>query len=436
MKLTQRQIFLFWLPLFASWLMMTIEGPITIATVSRLPDSVTMLAAYGVAISLSVFIESPIINLLATSTALVKDQASYRLGQKFTLWLIIPLTLLTAAIGFIPSFFELIVQGILGVPDEIARWVQPGMQIMLLFTAAIGWRRFQQGVLINLDEGRRIAQGTGVRLVIMVVILFTMAFGTDLSGILVGTISLMVGILAESLFITYHTRRGVKNLPEQREGEPLTMNQLFWFHLPLAGTSILILIVQPLVAAALARMDNPTQSLAAWPAVFQMLLVFRAPALSLPEVVIAKTDGPESWLPIRTFAQTMTVIMLVVMALFVFTPLSDLYFANLQALEDNLVQMIKQAIPWLLLFPALWVINSWLRGLLIRFGATTAVNGSMATNLVITIVVLLIGVSMQAPGLVTASIAMVLAAAGETAYQAWRLGIVMQGGYQLLVGKT
>ncbi len=416
--------------------MMTIEGPITSATVSRLPDSITMLAAYGVVISLSVFIESPIINLLATSTALVKDQASYRLGQKFTLALIIPLTLLTAAIGFIPSFFNLIVQNILGVPAEIALWVRPGMQVMLLFTAAIGWRRFQQGVLINLDEGRCIAQGTGVRLVIMAVILFAIAFGTDLPGILVGTIGLIIGIIAESLFITYHTRRGVKNLPLQKEGDPLTINQLFWFHMPLAGTSILILIVQPLVAAALARMSNPTESLAAWPVIFQMLLVFRAPALSLPEVVIAKTDGPESWLPIRTFAQTMTIVMLALMGLFVFTPLSDLYFANLQGLEDNLVQMIKQATPWLLLFPALWVINSWLRGLLIRFGATTAVNGSMAANLIVTIAVLLSGVALQAPGLVTASVAMVLAAAAETAYQAWRLGRVIDGGYQLLAGRN
>ena len=295
MKLTQRQIFLFWIPLFASWLMMTVEGPITSATVSRLPDSVTMLAAYGVVISLSVFIESPIINLLSTSTALVKDQASYRLGQRFTLWLIIPLTVLTAAIGFVPGVFDVIVRNLLSVPDEIAAHVRPGMQIMLLFTAAIGWRRYHQGVLINLDEGRRIAQGTGLRLVVMVLILLPLAWWTELTGVQVGAISLIIGILAESAFIYFHTERGAKTLPADKADEPLSMNQLFWFHMPLAGTSILILIAQPLVAAALARMDNPTESLAAWPVIFQLLLVLRAPALSLPEVVIAKTDGHARW---------------------------------------------------------------------------------------------------------------------------------------------
>nr|MDJ0752302.1 hypothetical protein [Ardenticatenaceae bacterium] len=138
MKLTQKQIFFFWLPLFASWLMMTMEGPITSATISRLPDSVDMLAAYGIVISLSVFIESPVINLLSTSTALVKDQASYRVGRRFTLILIAILTIVTFAIGFTP-FFSIVIEGIMGVPESVARWVRPGMQIMLLFSAAIGW---------------------------------------------------------------------------------------------------------------------------------------------------------------------------------------------------------------------------------------------------------------------------------------------------------
>jgi Na+-driven multidrug efflux pump len=416
--------------------MMTIEGPITSATISRLPNKIQMLAAYGVVISLSVFIESPIINLLATSTALVKDQASYRLARRFTLILISVLTLVTFAIGFINPIFELVVLGILGVPADIAQWVRPGMQIMLLFTAAIGWRRFQQGVLINLDQGKRIAQGTGFRLIIMILVIAGLANLTELPGIYVGSISLITGIIAESLFITWHTRKGVVNLPAEKEGPQLTMQELFWFHMPLAGTSAMILIVQPLVSAALARMANPTESLAVWPIVFQTMLVLRAPALSLPEVVIAKTDGIESWLPLRTFALTMTVVMLVFTTIFTFTPLSNFYLMTVQGLDPVLTATVSQALPWLLLFPVLWVINAWLRGLLISYRATGAVNGSMATNLVITLIVLALGISSGTAGLVVASIAMVLAAAGETVYQAWRLGIVLDRGYQLLVGKA
>ena len=81
----QRVIFWFWLPLFASWLLMTAEGPFVSAIINRMPNEVIMLAAQGVVVALAVTIESPIINLLATSTALVKDRTNYLLVRRFTI---------------------------------------------------------------------------------------------------------------------------------------------------------------------------------------------------------------------------------------------------------------------------------------------------------------------------------------------------------------
>jgi hypothetical protein len=41
----QRDIFWFWVPLFASWLLMSAEGPIISAAINCLPDKALMLAA-------------------------------------------------------------------------------------------------------------------------------------------------------------------------------------------------------------------------------------------------------------------------------------------------------------------------------------------------------------------------------------------------------
>ena len=98
-SLRQREIFWFWLPLFASWLLMTAEGPTISAAINRLPNEVIMLAAQGIVVSLSVTIESPIINLLATSTALVNDYASYRLMRKFAIHWAIILTIIITSIA-------------------------------------------------------------------------------------------------------------------------------------------------------------------------------------------------------------------------------------------------------------------------------------------------------------------------------------------------
>ena len=174
--LRQRDILWFWLPLFASWLLMTAEGPIISATINRLPDEVIMLAAQGIVVSLSVFIESPIINLLSTATALVKDRQSYEVVRRFTIHWLLLLTGITFLVGFTP-IFTLVVEKGMGVPPEVAQWVRPGMQIMLLWSAAIGWRRFLQGVLIHFNQTRKVAWGTAVRLAMTVGVVFALAQG-------------------------------------------------------------------------------------------------------------------------------------------------------------------------------------------------------------------------------------------------------------------
>ncbi len=123
-----------------------------------------MMAAYGIVVSLSVLIESPIINLLATSTALVKDRASYLLVRTFTIHWMILLTIISVLVAFTP-LFNWIVVGILETPPEVAQWVKPGMQIMIFWSAAIAWRRFLQGVMIHFGQTKKVAWGTAIRLV-------------------------------------------------------------------------------------------------------------------------------------------------------------------------------------------------------------------------------------------------------------------------------
>ena len=76
--LTVSRIGRVWWPLAASWLLMGAEVPTLSAIVARLPNPEINLAAYGgVVFPLALIIESPIIMLLAASTALSQDWASY-----------------------------------------------------------------------------------------------------------------------------------------------------------------------------------------------------------------------------------------------------------------------------------------------------------------------------------------------------------------------
>jgi hypothetical protein len=404
----QRVIFWFWLPLFASWLLMTAEGPFVSAIINRMPDEVIMLAAQGIVVALAVTIESPIINLLATSTALVKDRPTYLLVRRFTIHWAIFLTIISILLAFTP-LFDLLVIDLMQTPMPVAVWVRLGLQIMIFWSAAIAWRRFLQGVLIHFGFTRRVAWGTVARLLTSGGTAIFLATMTDWAGMIVGTTSLMTGVIAEAVFATIAVRPILNNQlaagAAPSEGTELTYRELFWFHLPLASTSLLALLTQPMVTFSLARLDKPLLSLAAWPVVFQITLMSRAAAFAWPEVVIALGEGNETFPPIRRFTFNMAAALTLFMTVFIMTPLSTFYIFVVQDMTQLVGELARSSLILFLLYPALAVFISWLRGLLIKRRVTREVNVGMGINLLVTAGVLAIGLYLHLPGLATAAIA-------------------------------
>ena len=86
---------------------------------ARLIDPEISLAAYGgVVFPISLLIEAPIIMLLAASTALSKNWASYKQLRTFMLQLTIPLTALHMLVAFTP-LYDFIITQVLAVPEKI-----------------------------------------------------------------------------------------------------------------------------------------------------------------------------------------------------------------------------------------------------------------------------------------------------------------------------
>lgn len=409
---------------------MTAEGPTVSAAINRLPDEIIMLAAQGIVVSLAVTIESPIINLLSTATALVRDRDSYLLVRKFTIHWALGLTVLAAAIAFTP-LFDLVVRRWMGTPPEIAHWVKPGMQIMTLWSAAIAWRRFLQGVLIHFGYTRYIAWGTAIRLIASAGTAIALALWGAFPGVILGALALMAGVIAEAAAITVAIRPLFKKeLAPDTESEkenPLTYRELFWFHLPLASTAVLTLLAQPLVTVSLARLDNPNLSLAAWPLLFQLILMARAGAMALPEAVIALTKGPETFRPIRTFTLLVAAVSTLGMLLLAFSPLLSFYLLGIQDADAKVAGLAAYGTRLFLPYPALFVLVSWIRGVLINRYHTSAVNMGMILNLLVTIVVLIVGVAFRFDGIATAAIALIAAIIAELLYLYWRMQRLLFG---------
>ena len=153
-QLTYGKIFRFWLPLAITWLLMAVEGPFLAAVIARMSAEQLNLAAYGVAYAFALVAESPVIMLMSAGTALCRDRDSYRRLRNFSLLLCLAVSLLFA-LFLLPMIFLPLAQKLLGLPLEIAELTHSALLCLLPWPAAIGIRRFYQGVLIAGHQTRR-----------------------------------------------------------------------------------------------------------------------------------------------------------------------------------------------------------------------------------------------------------------------------------------
>ena len=176
-----RTILAFWTPLAATWLIMAVEGPYIGAILARLPDPTRNLAAYGVAFSFGFIAEAPIIMMMTAANALVADRQSLLALRRFMLTLH---ALMTGAISvaLMPPLFRLVTDDLIGLPPDIAQRTHVATALLLFWPAAIGYRRFYQGILVRHRQPRRVAYGTVVRLATMSLAALLLAWLTPLHG--------------------------------------------------------------------------------------------------------------------------------------------------------------------------------------------------------------------------------------------------------------
>src|SRR3970282_598647 len=138
-----------WWPLAASWLLMGAELPALSAVVARLPNPEINLAAYGeIVFALALIIESPIIMLLAASTALSKDPDSYQKIRRFMMVSGAILPALHILVAFTP-LYTFIVERVIGAPPEIVAPGRIGLMMKTPWTSSIGYRRVALVVLMR-----------------------------------------------------------------------------------------------------------------------------------------------------------------------------------------------------------------------------------------------------------------------------------------------
>ena len=449
--LTYPRIAAFWAPLAGTWLMMAAEGPYLAAIIARLGQPTENLAAFGVAFALAIIIEAPVIMLMAASTALVTDAASYAALRRFAYTLGAALTLVQI-VAVLPPVFDRLAVSLIGLPPDVARLTHQGLVIMLPWPIAIGYRRFRQGLLIRRRLTRLVTYGTVLRLAAMSAAALAAARVPGLQGVHVGTIALAVGVVVEALASRVMTRGVVAELQAApphpvageagsaaeaataeraqaasaaadpgspaagsgaagsaasdpgaaktgvraaaRPGAALTMPAIFRFYLPLAMMSILAMAVQPAVTFFVGQSRYALESLAVLPVIHGLTFLFRALGLSYQEVGIALFgDRWEQYRPIRNFGYLLAAAAAGGLALIVFTPLASVWFQGVSGLSPELTAFALLPAQILALLPAGSVWICFQRSVLVHARQTAPIT--WAGIFEVAVVVLLLTVTTQ-----------------------------------------
>ncbi len=393
--LATRTILAFWAPLAATWLMMAIEGPYVAAIIARLGNAEINLAAYGVAFSFAFMAEAPIIMMMTASNALVRDRRTFLALRRFLFFLNAGLTLVMALV-LLPWIFRFLTDRVIGLPAEIARLTHLAAALLVLWPAAIGYRRFYQGILVRHHLPQRVAYGTVIRLATMSLAAAGLALSTSLPGACVGAMALASGVLAEAAASRWMAAAIVRQILAGADGdgdEGVTMRDIARFYVPLAMTSLLAIVVNPLVTFFMGRSRSPVESLAILPVVTGFVFIFRSGALAYQEVGVALvgSDGSNQR-PIARVAAALAAVSAVGLLVVLFSPLGLIWLEDVSGLSPALARFALWPARVLALLPALDYLLSFQRSLLVLARRTRRITAATAIEATAIFATLVLGV--------------------------------------------
>lgn len=421
--LTLRQTLSFYLPVAASWLLMAFEGPIIYFFVNRLPETTDVTrAALGVIIGLSIWIESPVIGLLSTSTTLARNRQHYLQLRRFTIHICLVVSLVAALVALTP-LYDLIVRSWMNQPDEVADGGRIGMIIMIPWSAAIGWRRYTQGILIRHGAARAVGWGTAVRLAAAALAAGVLYQFSSLPGVWIGGFAWVSAVVAEAIYAHLAARPVLAHLYRIETDERLGYRELLRFHLPLSITSMIAILGKPVIQTALSYGKNPAALISAYEMGWILMFPMRALGFALPEVVIRLQEEENSHRFLLRFCVSVGALASLALLLLVVTPLGEWYLQGVLSLPADNAHMAR---TWAMVaspLPFLTCSQAWLRGMLTATRRTYALGISMGVYLASLVVFLFASVAVGWMDMTTPAVGVTVATLIETAvlYRFWAL---------------
>ncbi|MTJ31987.1 hypothetical protein [Aphanizomenon sp. UHCC 0183] len=407
------------LPLSLSDVTMACGDPMMTTTLAYLPDAQNNLAAVGIAKSLAIFFESPIIMILHAANALAGSQDSRKALWRFTLFVGAGLTCLLSLLG-LPIIFNFVGVSLLGIPSAMLTTVSQVLLLMGGWPFAIAWRRYFQGLLIYHGQSRAVAKASIFRLFTLALVL-TGGFFLPISGGVLAGFALISGVVVEAIAVTIFARLSGATLPPQIEQPNLPRNlaQVWKFYLPLANSMMVVWGGRAILISILARAEDSTIAIAAWSAAWGLVLVIANSTRMVQQMVI-KYRHQVSDRQLLSFAISVGAACSSLLLLMSVTPIGDRIVQSFIGNDLTLANSIKPVLLICTIVPLFVALQNATQGFLVSENRTGHVNLStwLGTGTLLIIATFAINKGMN--GAMAAAIAMITSMLVEVTCLLWK----------------
>jgi progressive ankylosis protein len=407
------------LPLSLSDVTMACGDPMMTTTLAYLPDAQNNLAAVGIAKSLAIFFESPIIMILHAANALAGSQDSRKALWRFTLFVGGGLTFLLSLLG-LPIIFNFVGVSLLGIPSAMLATVSQVLLLVGGWPFAIAWRRYFQGLLIYHGQSGALAKASICRLFTLALVLI-IGFSLQISGGVVAGLGLMGGVIVEAIVVTIFAYRSGAILPPEIEQPnlPRNLTQVWKFYLPLANSMMVVWGGRAILISILARAEDATIAIAAWTAAWGLVLVIANSTRMVQQMVI-KYRHQVSDRQLLSFAVSVGAACSTVLLLMSLTPIGDHIVQSFIGNDLTLAKSIKPILLICTIVPLFVALQNATQGFLVSENRTGHVNLStwLGTGTLLIIVTLAINNGMN--GATSAAIAMITSMLVEISCLLWK----------------
>jgi hypothetical protein len=407
------------LPLSLSDVTMAYGDPMMTTTLAHLPDAQNNLAAVGIAKSLAIFFESPIIMILHAANALAGSQDSRKALWRFTLLVGGGLTFLLSLLG-LPIIFNFVGVSLLGIPSAMLATVSQVLLLMGGWPFAIAWRRYFQGLLIYHGQSRAVAKASIFRLLTLALVL-TGGFFLPITGGILAGFALISGVIVEAIAVTIFARLSGAILPPQIEQPnlPRNLTQVWKFYLPLANSMMVVWGGRAILISILARAEDATIAIAAWSAAWGLVLVIANSTRMVQQMVI-KYRHQVSDRQLLTFAISVGAACSTVLLLMSVTPIGDRIVQSFIGNDLTLAKSIKPVLLICAIVPLFVALQNAIQGFLVSENRTGHVNLSTWLGTGTLLIISTFAINKGMNGAIAAAIAMITSMLVEISCLLWK----------------